>query len=547
MSARRAGHRGPRGRTARSLLAALIAFAITPAGVRAQHPLAYLPLGDPAYVQLAALDRQGCAPARVSPDRPYTIADVRDAIVRFDSSTACGGPIAVALSRRFGTDSARWRAEREDVRVGGSVTLQATGLGRGEFRPLWADVRPTNEGTPPAVGIVRGRATFDLGDHAVAVTEAFAQTDVRNDPHRRARAFRRTSGTLDFSEAYINGQVGRLVVSLGRMPEAWLGEGEESLVLSAHGPPIDRLEASARWKTLEAHALLATISDVVLDTLRDSLPSGTPPQRYHRFLVGHTLTWTPTRAVELTLGETALLARGLRVIDLAYVNPMMPYIVTQNDTSFTGRDQHDNLTTFGALRLRAGPLLLHGELLIDDIQIDPRDRKRIPDQLGWWGQATVALPLAVPTSATLEYRRLDSYTYMRRWYSEVYQQYDVPLGSELGPDADLLQVGGEVLPVGTLRLSGHLGVWRHGALRIDQRPAQQAEGHAGEPFPSTSTSRPDVQKALLGDLGIQFLTARLPVTARLELARITNVNNQPVPAALYLRMQLLATYAFRYP
>ena len=315
-------------------------------------------------------------------------------------------------------------------------------------------------------------------------------------------------------------------------------------MLSAHGPAYDRLVASIATRRFEARAIAASLDDVVLDTTRGEVPSGVPPQRFYRMLVGHALVWRPTPSIELTFGETALLSRGSRSLDAAYLNPLMIYVVTQNDT---GRENNrDNLTTFGAARLRVGPTTLVGELLVDDIQIDPADRKKTPDQLGWRLLATTPLPLAWPASGAVEYRHVNSYTYMRGNYDEVYQQFDRPVGSELGPDADDLRASGELWPSGRVRLAGSIGRWRRGVLRIDQRPGQRATGNAGKPFPSTGPGQ-YVQSALLGDLALQLLSARVPVTARLQLARIENVNNTLSGPALYVRAQLIGSYAFRYP
>ncbi|HEX6049959.1 MAG TPA: hypothetical protein VFZ21_11850, partial [Gemmatimonadaceae bacterium] len=70
----------------------------------AQHALTTLPVGDAAYLQLEALDRVGCHPARVSPHRPFVVRDVVRAIARFAGNARCAGPIATALAARFVTD-----------------------------------------------------------------------------------------------------------------------------------------------------------------------------------------------------------------------------------------------------------------------------------------------------------------------------------------------------------------------------------------------------------------------------------------------------------
>ena len=136
---------------------------------------------------------------------------------------------------------------------------------------------------------------------------------------------------------------------------------------------------------------------------------------------------------------------------------------------------------------------------------------------------------------------------MRRYYSEVYHQYGRPLGTELGPDATLVRGFADLWPAGRLRFAGGIGRWQRGALRLTQRPAQAAFGHAGEPYPSVSEERPAVQEAWLGDASVEWLDTRLPVRLSIELANVDNVNNQPGESGNYLRAHLVASYRFRYP
>lgn len=557
----------------RALAGGVPAMVLTLAPTRAlaQHALLPLPFADPAYVQLAALERMGCVEARVSPHRPYLVGAVRDALRMAAGDPYCAGDLLTALLLRFGdstppsglpedslaavapdlADAARRAAQSEAreaqgrLRAGAALTVRATSIAKGDFRPLWGPVKDPADGDPPAVAILRARASWESGDRLLVLTEVYGQTSARNDPQVRARALRRTSGVLDFSEAFVSGRAGALVVSVGRGREAWLGAGEESLSLSAHGAPLDRIVASIATKRFEARAIVASLDAVVLDTTRDALPAGTPPQRFYRTLVGHALTWKPRPGLELTLGETALLSRGSRTLDLDFANPVMIYIVTQNDA---GRSEanRDNLTAFGALNMRVGGLSLGGELLVDDIQIDAADRKVTPDQLGWRATASAPLPLVRPASVQLEYRRVDSYTYLRDRYNAVYQQLGRPLGSELGPDADLLRGQAELWPSSALRLSGSVGYWRHGVRSITERPSRRAMGNAGKPFPSVDPGR-YVQRGLLGDVSVQFLSTHIPVTLRVETARLQNANNMLAPAVTFVRAQIMGTYAFRYP
>jgi hypothetical protein len=226
----------------------------------------------------------------------------------------------------------------------------------------------------------------------------------------------------------------------------------------------------------------------------------------------------------------------------------MIYQVTQNDGSPRERREGGaNLTAFGSVRASLGPAAIQGELVIDDIQIDSKDRKVFPDQLAWNVLGSVALPFSLPASVALQYRRTGSFTYLSWSYANSWQQYGQPVGSELGPDADLARLSGEVWPSGRLRLSGGVSRWRRGANRIEIRPVPSREGHSGDPFPSTNATRPEVQNAWGADVGVQWLGAIVPVTLRLESARVENANNAAAATRTITRASLSATYRFRFP
>jgi hypothetical protein len=537
------------GRVARAIVQfAIVAggCAVSPfwAAAAAQHRLVALPLNDPAYVQLEALDRAGCAIARVSAYRPYLVGLIRTALDSAARDPRCAGMFLDDLRSRWSApDSAV-----ERVRAGAAVTVAGTGLSRGEFRPLWQDVRATTDGTPAGTVTARGRLTYEGGPRFAAVAEVVAGTHRRGETTIKQRALRNTAGYVDAGDAYLTGQIGPLVVSFGRMPEAWFGDERESVILSANGPPLDRILLEAHWRRFEVRGFAASLDEVVLTSAQDSI-GPVLPQRWFRTLVGHALTWRPRPALEFSLGETAVLTRGSRTFDLSYENPIIPYLFTQNDSARQSADNRDNLSVFAATQLRLGAALVRAELLIDELQIDAADRARIDDQLAWRVRVTTPLALlSLPAIIGVDYRRVGTYTYMRGFYTEVYQNVDRPLGSELGPDADLLRGTGELWLNGKVRLSGSAGLWRHGAVRIDRRPGLRAsaEGKTAS-FPSERPGRPEVQRGLLADASLQFLDFRLPITIRLETARLTNANNQSAPAALYVRAQLIGTYAFRYP
>ena len=574
---------GPVSSRGQAPLFAIALFAALARVAGAQSPLISLPLNDPAYAQLDRAATAGCTVLDISPYRPWRIRAITAALDSARKDGACDERWLAPLIERFvpepkmpeplpltdltvtpitipdtlagaepvRADPSAFKAAEPDTgaqwRVGGAITARITGLKEGETWPPWEDIRPTGEGTAPAVGILRGRISWADDDRVVAVAEAYIQSHRRNDPEVRGRKFRTTSGVLDFSEAYVATRVGRyLVVSFGRSHEAWLGarEGRESLVLSAHAPPMDRITLEATWGSGRWHArsVVGGLDRLTLTPELDSVPADRVARRA---FVGHAITWRPRPSVEFTVGETGLLTRESAGMDLAYANPLMIYLVTENDASRAEVDDRNNLTVFGAARARLGGTTFDGELMVDDIQIDAADREEIPDQLAW--RVSAARGLGQRVLGTVEYTRVGSFTYIRGDFSTAFQSYGRPVGSELGPDADRVRIRGDVWLTPKARVQMGGAIWRHGAQRLGRRPGVSAIGHAGEPFPSVRTDRPAVQRAVSLDLAAQWLDAMVPVSASVQLLRIHNVNNQPAPPRTYARLQVEASIRYRYP
>jgi hypothetical protein len=219
-----------------------------------------------------------------------------------------------------------------------------------------------------------------------------------------------------------------------------------------------------------------------------------------------------------------VLPAASKVLDLYYVNPLEPY----PDTSRTLVHVTNHVETFGALRLRAGVATFDGEVLADQILRS--------DHLGYLASASVPIPVRMPVSVGATFEQIGRDTYTSQYYASVPEHYGVPLGSVLGPDATLAKLQAEVFVAGPLRVSGDIGLWRRGKVRIDDRPAQPAVG----------ADTPE-QRGTIGDLAIQFLTPIVPVTLRFSGASVSNANNIASPTSNYGQTQLIASYAFRYP
>ena len=492
--------------------------------------------------------RQGCAAARVSQFRPYFVGDIRKAIKEAESDSSCAGKLLTALRARFPADTAPRDTSRSRLSFGAAGTLQGTGLKNGTFYPLWEDVRPTSEGEPAVVGIGRIRLTYDGGPHVLLVTEAFGETDVRNDPSHPRVALPQHVGRRRIS-GRVHQRRGGEAHRLARARARSVARRRRGVAGALRERPGVRSSACLRSASRNSSCAHLPRRSTMSCSTRRAMCSP-PASRSSAGIASRSVTastYRPTKKIELTLGETAVVQRQGFTVDLAYLNPLMIYQTTQHDTSQSGAGDA-NLTGFFAARATAGRATFSGEFLVDDIQIDSKDRANYPNQLGWNVEAAYALPIIYVSSLGVQYRRIDSFTYIGQVdYSKVYQNFDAPLGSELGPDADMVRGYGEFWASGKLRFVGGIARWRHGAYRITDRPTLNRLGHANDPYPDTTVDRPDPQRAWIGDLSAEWLDGIIPITAKLEVARITNVNNVPTPAKNLARLQVIASYRFRYP
>ncbi|HEX2780963.1 MAG TPA: hypothetical protein VHM30_15795, partial [Gemmatimonadaceae bacterium] len=138
-------------------------------------------------------------------------------------------------------------------------------------------------------------------------------------------------------------------------------------------------------------------------------------------------------------------------------------------------------------------------------------------------------------------------TYLRAPYATAFQNYDQPLGSELGPDADMVRAAAEAWPAAGIRAGFGAGLWRQGAQRLYARPGATVNGTASLPYPSVNAARPLVQRALIADGHAGYYSPQLQLVARVEVARVSNPDNQSAAAASYVRAQLIGRYAIRIP
>ena len=238
------------------------------------------------------------------------------------------------------------------------------------------------------------------------------------DPQFHGRIWKeKLTGWVDNAAVYYS--VDRFFVSAGRSFIQWGPESRDALLLSDHGPPLDRL-----WLGYENRVFRFDVIHARLDDMRsgDELVS--------RYLSAHRLTFRKAGLFELGLSEVVLYGGIDRQPEWYYLNPFLPYYWEQ-----WNQRQEDNIM-FGADFVVYWPkrARIFGELLVDDFQIDFESE---PHQVGYKLGVDALEPFGLRRIFTkLTYTRLNPTVYGQILRRNLYLHKGEPLGYFGGNDQD---------------------------------------------------------------------------------------------------------------
>ena len=159
----------------------------------------------------------------------------------------------------------------------------------------------------------------------------------------------------------------------------------------------------------------------------------------HKWISAHRLELSVSREVDLGVSETVIY--GNRGIEMAYVNPLIPYLIAEHTLG-----DKDNVTLGLDVDIHTiRNLKLYGELFIDDL-FAPWEIFR-----DYWGNKLAFTlggywvdPLGLKdTGLRWEYTRIDPYVYTHRDSVNVYENYNIGLGHFLQPNSDAWIFRGE--------------------------------------------------------------------------------------------------------
>jgi len=221
--------------------------------------------------------------------------------------------------------------------------------------------------------------------------------------------------TWDTSESYLTVGWRRFGLQFGRDNVRW-GPSMSGLILSGLSPSFDLLRLS-----------------VDLGRARFTWFCGELRSSYsHKWISAHRLEVSLTDFLDFGISESVIY--GKRGIELAYCNPLIPFLIAEH--TLGDRDNVNIGIDFEVNRI--GTLKLYGELLIDDM--------RSPWDLfsNYWGNK-LAFTLGglwvdclkmTDTDLRFEYTRIDPFVYTHEDSVNVYENYNLPLGHFMQPNSE---------------------------------------------------------------------------------------------------------------
>lgn len=409
--------------------ASLIALGVTLAAggaavpASAQGPASpYLPLDDVAYAFLDALQSRGRLRPLPILERPYTVAQVRQAIAAAD--TAAWHPVERGWARRAGEAMAKYESGEAglgEMALHVNAGLQATATSSG-FRDLM--LADTARGVFPGGQLRAAARTGPL----VAAFRTRSDQSVRADPEYTGFgggspiASRGKPISARAEEAYAAVQLPFAEVFGGRLARNWGPPAYEGLLLGSAPWSYDHVAARLGGSRFRLSWLAARLNDwVTADSTRT----------VNRYLTARRAS-VRLGGLELGVSESVVWSGIGRGFSWALASPFVPSL----DGLYNRREgANNNYAMDAAWQTRTGRVT--GQVYVDDIQLDGTTRKPLMYGLTL---AADGLPMAGPHRWFLGYTEVSAYVYRNTTPADAYTDEYVSLGRAVS-DYRELRVG----------------------------------------------------------------------------------------------------------
>jgi hypothetical protein len=282
---------------------------------------------------------------------------------------------------------------------------------------------------------------FEMNAYSPQIIEASIPRDSagRHIPGMRVLPWRDVV-TLETELTYLAFRLPWLRLELGRDKFVWGPGFSGSMVLGDSAPALDHIQLCARFRNFKFLSFAALLSRW-----------GTKP----RFL--------SAQRIELSLWNRVTLAGSM--MDVAswdalqpaqlggLVNPLIP-----NFLSEAGSGHDGNFLVGWDVCTYLPQTKLYAQLFVDNWEVN--DWALAPNAIA--AQTGAYWVSSLPLELRLEYNLITAFTYYHRVPSIMYENYLVPLGHQLGPDADQVLAEAGFTPCSWLRLGLRADCTRRG-------------------------------------------------------------------------------------
>jgi hypothetical protein len=314
------------------------------------------------------------------------------------------------------------------------------------------------------------------------------------------------------NQAYFSFHFRYFDLLLGRDKLSWGQSKISSLILSEASLPFDMLKIQKRWGLFQGTAFAGILDPMNSDDGKE----------IERYFSGHRASFKIRTLAELGVSETVVYGGEGRNLEPQYLNPLFWYHGAQLNG---GRD--DN--TFVCFDFNFTPkrnLLLYGEYLIDDFQIEKKSKSdQEPNELGYVAGFSYVLPSKLNSfQMNIEYNRVNNWTYNQKYTWNRYLNRNKLIGSELGPDSDNLKASINGWLTKVLEAELGYGLLRKGegsVYSVWEEPWLYTKGHYKEKFPFGVVEETNEFSL---KLGFNYDVV-LRMNMSLRYAKVTNKNN----------------------
>lgn len=269
-------------------------------------------------------------------------------------------------------------------------------------------------------------------------------------------------------------------VNIGRFPVRWGQSWSHSVILSGNAPSYDHVQYSINAGRFKISTLMAQLGS--------EIESG---HRIKRFFSGHQIQYfSKNNKWIISFGDGLVYTGVNRTFEMHYLNPIIPMLMAdfegENEKSSSGENDNSILFMHGRYIPRRN-LSFYYELLVDEFQVDPKDRKIYKDALaikiGLDGSFSL---LNKPSFFELEYTRIDNWTYTHHGEFTNIMSHGVPLGYYLGPDVESIFLKYDMYLNPRIIIALENTYYVKGAVTIDS--AWDNRGHVDWSTPSEPVS-----------------------------------------------------------